>query len=134
MSVTHNQVIKMTKYNPDFWEITIKHDQLELFSNEDALWYNYNQAYTERERYAPKTKKVFRVVKKLIRTKLSERQREIIKLYFFADLTEDEISRSLGIAQQVVSQHLFGIVRNGKRIGGAIPKLRKVCKKSGVIW
>jgi hypothetical protein len=30
------------------------------------------------------------------------------------------------LSQSTVSRHLFGTVRNGKKVGGAIPKLQKV--------
>lgn len=40
-------------------------------------------------------------------------------------MTEYEISKQLGISVPSVSQHLFGKSRGGKRVGGAIPKLRK---------
>ena len=53
------------------------------------------------------------------------RQREVVELYFFAGLTLYEIADRLGILVPSVSQHLFGKVRGGKRVGGAIPKLRK---------
>ena len=38
----------------------------------------------------------------------------------------------LGISQQVVSKQLFGVMRKGRRVGGAIRKLRKILEASGV--
>ena len=70
----------------------------------------------------------------LIRSELTARQREVVRLYYFAKLSQEEISRRLGISQQVVGQHLFGVVRGGKRVGGAIPKLKKLCEKRGIAW
>lgn len=43
-------------------------------------------------------------------------------------MTEHEIAGELGISASSVSQHLFGKVRGGKRVGGAIPKLRQKLK------
>jgi DNA-directed RNA polymerase specialized sigma24 family protein len=62
----------------------------------------------------------------IIATRLTERQRDIVERYFFLGQTEAEIAAELGIAQQVVSKHLFGALRAGRRVGGAIAKLRKL--------
>jgi len=43
-----------------------------------------------------------------------------------------EIGDLLGISAVTVSQHLFGKTRDGKIIGGAIPKLRKKLLAAGV--
>ena len=51
---------------------------------------------------------------------------------FFEGLPQAQIPTGLGIRQQVVSKHLFGAVRNGKRVGGAIEKLRKACTELGI--
>ena len=53
-------------------------------------------------------------------------------LYFFEGQTQEQIALTLGISRRVVSQHLFGVKRKGKRVGGAINKIRKVCTKRGV--
>ena len=62
----------------------------------------------------------------IIATRLTERQRDVVERYFFLGQTEAEIAADLGIAQQVVSRHLFGALRAGRRVGGAIAKLRKL--------
>ena len=46
-------------------------------------------------------------------------------MYYLDQMTEHEIAGELGIRATSVSRHLFGKVRGGKRVGGAIPKLRK---------
>lgn len=40
-----------------------------------------------------------------------------------------DIAVILGVTQSTVSRHLFGTVRQGRKVGGAIPKLRKVLYK-----
>lgn len=55
---------------------------------------------------------------------LTERQREAIELHFFEGLSQSEIGRRLGISQQVVHKRIYGVDRRGKRIGGALAKLR----------
>lgn len=68
----------------------------------------------------------------LVSTQLTERQRQIVELYFTDGCTQAEIGARLGISQQVVSRQLFGVVRDGKRIGGAIRRLRVLCEEHGI--
>jgi RNA polymerase sigma factor (sigma-70 family) len=68
----------------------------------------------------------------LVATGLTERQRQIVELYFTDGCTQAEIGERLGISQQVVSRQLFGVVREGKRIGGAIRRLRVLCEEHGI--
>jgi RNA polymerase sigma factor (sigma-70 family) len=122
-------------FNPDFWEVFVERTRLESFANEDALWHEYNMTHPEeRARRARRTRDTLRLVNELIRSELTSRQRESVRLYYFSHLTEQQIAERLGIPQQVVSQHLHGIMRNGRRTGGAIPKLRKICKERGITW
>ncbi len=72
------------------------------------------------------------VLRELISTRLTDRQRRIVELYFYAGRTQAEIAGELGISQQVVSRQLFGVVRNGKKVGGAIKRLRDVCAELGI--
>jgi RNA polymerase sigma factor (sigma-70 family) len=65
----------------------------------------------------------------VIETKLTPRQRQIVQAYFFDGRTEAEIARELGIAQQVVSRHLFGALRAGHRVGGALTRLRRLAEE-----
>ena len=56
----------------------------------------------------------------------------IVELYFYDERTQQEIAAELGVSQQVVSRQLFGVIRDGRRIGGAVSRLRKACEKIGV--
>ncbi|MEY2426161.1 MAG: hypothetical protein QOI61_1733 [Actinomycetota bacterium] len=67
----------------------------------------------------------------VVRTRLTQRQREIVELYFYAGRTQVEIADELGISQQAVSRQLFGVVRNGRRVGGALNRLRKIAADQG---
>jgi DNA-directed RNA polymerase specialized sigma subunit len=67
----------------------------------------------------------------VVRTRLTDRQREIVELYFFEGLSQPAVAERLGISQQAVSRHLFGVIRNGRRIGGAIQRLRKIAADEG---
>ena len=74
------------------------------------------------------------VLRELVSSRLTDRQRRIVELYFYEGRTQQEIAASLSISQQVVSRQLFGVVRNGKKVGGAIKRLRDVCDELGVGW
>ncbi|TNE46276.1 MAG: sigma-70 family RNA polymerase sigma factor [Deltaproteobacteria bacterium] len=54
---------------------------------------------------------------------LTDKQREAIFLFFFEGLSQGDIARRLGISQQVVQKRIYGTVRNGQRVGGALRKL-----------
>ena len=75
---------------------------------------------------------VFELLRELVATRLTSRQREIVELTFVEGLSQGEIAARLGISQQVVSKHLFGVVRDGKRIGGALRRLRQLCEEHGI--
>ena len=74
-------------------------------------------------------RRAFPVVEKLIEQVLTDRQKQIVRMYFPERMTEKEIAGKLGLSTTSVSQHLFGKVRGGKRVGGAIPKLRRRSSK-----
>lgn len=54
---------------------------------------------------------------------LTAKQREVVQAYFFEGRSQSEIARSLGVSQQVVHKRIFGVVRDGRRIGGALKRL-----------
>jgi RNA polymerase sigma factor (sigma-70 family) len=70
----------------------------------------------------------------LVATRLTPRQRRIVELYFYEGRTQQEIADELGISQQVVSRQLFGVVRGGKKVGGALKRLRDACAELGMEW
>jgi RNA polymerase sigma factor (sigma-70 family) len=75
---------------------------------------------------------VFAELRALVATGLTDRQRWIVERYFTDGRTQAEIAEELGISQQVVSRQLFGVVREGKRVGGAIRRLRVLCEQQGI--
>lgn len=60
----------------------------------------------------------------LVAETLTERQRAIVEMHFFEGLSQGEIARRLGVTQQVVQKSLHGDARNGRRVGGALQRLR----------
>jgi len=124
----------MTKFNPDFWETTIASESWGKFRLEDALWYEHPDDAAERHERLERAEALWPAVRAVMDEVLSPRQREIVTLYFFEQLNQREIAERLTIAQQSVSEHLYGKVRNGRAVGGAIQKLRKACARRGVRW
>ena len=121
----------MPRFNPDFWEIPVPPDFFDQFTTEDYFWYRApDDEHTEARR--AKRQAVLEQVRQIIANELTERQTECIQLYFYKGKTQEEIGSILGISRRVVSQHLFGVTRNGRQVGGAINKIRKVCRKLGI--
>jgi RNA polymerase sigma factor (sigma-70 family) len=81
---------------------------------------------------AEEREELFSLLRQLVATGLTSRQREIVDLFYGNGLSQGEIATRLGITQQVVSKQLFGVVRDGKRIGGAIRRLRQLCEEHGI--
>lgn len=54
---------------------------------------------------------------------LTPKQREVVTAYFFEGRSQSEIARALGVRQQVVHKRIFGVVRGGTRVGGALKRL-----------
>jgi len=65
-------------------------------------------------------------VRAAVEESLTPKQREVVELYYFLGWSEPKIATHLGIRQQVVHKRLHGDLRKGRRVGGALGKLRKV--------
>ena len=116
----------MARYNPDFWEIPTTSQFLESVPAERSPWFETDEDREKRYALQEFFATVLPVVSELVDTKLTKRQREIIRLYYFCGKTQEEIAEELALTQSTVSRHLFGTVRNGRKVGGSIPKLQKV--------
>jgi len=119
----------MASYNPDFWEVPTEFATLDRIPATEALYYESEE---DRERrYAMKAfyEEVRPTVDDFIEKCLTKRQQEVVKLYYFYGKTQEDIAVILQLTQSTVSRHLFGTVRGGKKVGGAIPKLRKLIDK-----
>ncbi len=121
----------MSKFNPDFWEIPVAPEYFDQLTTEDNLW--YQPPTDERSKICQiKRQKVLSQIRQIIAKELTARQYDCVQLYFYEGKTQEEIGDILGISHRVVSQHLFGVTRNGRRVGGAINKIRKMCRKLGI--
>jgi len=122
------------KFNPDFWEVTISSESWQRFSTEDAFSYeSSDDAHIrhKRDEYALSLGSKLRAI---VSEVLTERQQEVVELYFFYGLNQHQIGKCLGITKQSVREHLYGKVRSGRAIGGAIRKLRKACASKELRW
>jgi len=119
-------------YNPDFWEVRLDQADVEQIPNEAGLWFENSEDQESRYRWEDRVATLFPRLNTLIGQSLTDRQREALVLYFQHGKTQQEIADILGISRRVVSQHLFGITRNGKAVGGAVRKIRKLCEKQGI--
>jgi RNA polymerase sigma factor (sigma-70 family) len=125
----------MTPYDPYFWEISVDPELMETMSVMpdflDELTKTSEEIALDEQKETLKQEAVD-LIKELIQTNITPKQRQIVELYFYDNKSQQEIAQDLNISQQVVSKHLFGAVRNGRRVGGAMAKLRKLCIKSGI--
>lgn len=65
-----------------------------------------------------------RRVRRAVREVLSPKQREVVEAFFFEGLSQGQIATRLGVTQQVVHKRLYGVMRSGRRVGGAMARLR----------
>ena len=122
----------MPRFNPDFWEILVPSTYFHQLCNEDQIQYESPEHRELQLERRAKKETVLAQIREIIDEELTAIQRNCVMLYFFEGQTQERIASTLGISRRVVSQHLFGVKRKGKCVGGAINKLRKVCTKRGV--
>ena len=119
-------------YNPDFWEVILDQSDLEQIPQERGIWFESGDDQDDRYQMEDRHLDLAETVYRNVLDSLTQKQREAVTLYFEYGKTQQEISAILGMSRRVVSQHLFGITRNGKCIGGAVKKVRSLCTKTGI--
>ena len=117
----------MPGYDPRFWELPFDPGDLDALP-EVILDAPASPRDPEAERAR---KEALAGIAEIVRSGLTDKQRRIVELYFYDGRTQVEIAETLGISQQVVSRQLFGVIRDGRRIGGAIARMRKLCEENG---
>ncbi|MFO7774254.1 MAG: sigma-70 family RNA polymerase sigma factor [Candidatus Hydrogenedentota bacterium] len=115
----------MTHFNADFWEVTLDASCLESIPAERAIWFETPSDRTRRHALQDFFQEVMPAVQDIMEKELTDRQQEVLRLYYFHGYTQQDIAATLKLTQSTVSRHLFGAARNGQKVGGAIPKLRK---------
>ena len=113
----------MSKFNPDFWEVTLSEESWQGFSERDHLFHESAEERDARHARSARAQSMRSDLERLITETLSNRQREVVELYFYEGLNQRQIAERIGISQQVISQHLYGKLRDGKVVGGALRKL-----------
>jgi RNA polymerase sigma factor (sigma-70 family) len=124
----------MAKFRPDFWEVTLSEEIWQQFSSEDRLFYEPPGEAERRHARAERARSLWPDLQAIIDEVLTPRQREVVTLYFIDGLNQREIAERLGVSQQAVSERLYGKVRDGRAVGGAMRKLRAACAKRGIRW
>ncbi len=119
-------------YNPEFREVQLDQVYLEQFPNEANVWHETRTDQVHRYHREDQVHVLADQVYGFLSEFLTQKQCEVVILYFIYQKTLQEVAEVLGISRRVVSQHLFGICRNGKHIGGAMNKLRKMCAQQGI--
>ena len=112
----------MAKFDPRFWEIPVDPEVFDRLAADPPYDEDSETDWARRDEARADAIAHMHVV---IRTRLTPKQQLILQLYFFDEMSQEDIAAKLGVAQQVVSKHLFGVVRDGKKIGGALRKLEK---------
>ncbi len=120
----------MAQFNSDFWEIPAGSKYLESLPAERGLWFDTEIDRERRYAFQDFFAAVRPAVREMIDGQLTRRQREVVQLYYLYGKTQEDIATILELTQSTVSRHLFGTVRKGKRVGGAIPKLKKYIDKT----
>jgi RNA polymerase sigma factor (sigma-70 family) len=128
---SREMVERESRFDPEFWEIRVDPETLSRFASSDQLHYESEDDVQGRQERAEWVLRTFPVIDTLIDEVLTRRQNQIVRMYFLDQMTEPEIAGKLGISTASISQHLFGKMRSGKRVGGAIPKLRKKIRDVG---
>lgn len=120
----------MSQFNASFWEIPADARYLDNLPAEKALWFETQQDQERRQALRDFFAAVLPAVEKLIDSELTSRQQQVLKLYYYGCKSQEDIAAQLALSQSTVSRHLFGTVRNGRKVGGAIPKLRKAVDRT----
>ena len=115
-----------------FIEISIDPNLLNNFSNEDGLA-AYLDTYSSSEDFQKLRNELFKEVMDLVDSCLTDKQREVMRMTYLEGKTQNEISIELGRHQTAIHKTLQGNIdygNNGKRYGGALKKLRKLCSNN----
>ena len=113
-------------------EIHIEPGYWQNLPESSGLWYDYNLSRKELSDRENVIQRVMPLIVEVIHQDLTDRQREVVTLYFSSPgLTQTSVARLLRISQPTVNQHLNGKKRSGKRIGGAMRRIRKaICRRT----
>lgn len=118
-----------------FVEISIDPSLLNNFANEDGMT-AYLNSYSGSEEFQKLRTELFEEVMYLIDNCLTDKQKQVMIMTYIDGKTQNEISIELGRHQTAIHKTLQGNIdygNNGKRYGGALKKLRKLCANNDKI-
>ena len=124
----------MSKFNPDFWEVHLSDVAWSLMAEEAHPFYECEQDREERHERSDRASDLLPDLRDAMRQVLTERQFEVVDLYYFASMNQREIAKNLSVSQQSVSERLYGKARKGRVVGGALQKLRREMQSRGIEW
>lgn len=113
----------------NFVEISIDPVLLNNFSTEDGL-NSYFNSYASTEEFKELRAELFNEVMDIIQNQLTDKQKQVVIMTYIDGKTQNEISIELGRHQTAIHKTLKGNIdygNNGKRYGGALKKIRKLC-------
>jgi len=116
----------------NFVEISIDPILLNNFSTEDGIGAYFNSCATSEE-FQQLKNELLEEVMSIINSSLTEKQREVMHMTYMEGKTQNEISNELGKHQTTIHKILQGNIdynNQKKRYGGALKKIRKMCKKN----
>ena len=116
----------------NYVEISMDPHLLNNFANEDGIG-SFLMAHSCSEEFQRLKHRLLKEVLDIIENDLTENQRRIVKMTFVDGMTQDAISKKLGRCQTCIHKNLKGnldYTNNGKRYGGAIKKIKKLCYKN----
>ena len=124
----------MSKFNPDFWEVTLSDEGWSGFTTQDQPYFESEEDLDARQARDERARGLRRELETVIAGVLTDRQREVVELYYFSRMNQRQICERLGISQQSVSERLYGKARKGRVVGGALQKLRREMQSRGIEW
>ena len=114
----------------------IQHRYREILVDPDIMC-NFHYAgaktdadYERSDELVELTEQLIVAINDLINNKLTSRQSEVVKKIYFEQKTQMEVADSLGLCQTTIHKILKGNLdysNGGKRYGGALKKLKKLC-------
>lgn len=72
-------------------------------------------------------------INEIIDTKLTPRQKQVVKKIYFDGMTQTEVAKELGLCQPTIHKLILGNIdysHNKRRYGGAVKKIKKICDNS----
>ena len=117
MNKDRQQFIEVPSIDPRFTE---------RLSTTDSLWYRSPEDVARRQCFEEFFEEVSPAVEELLQKILTRKQYETVKYHYRYRFTQERIAEIMEVSQSTVSRHIHGTYRNGRIVGGAMLKLRRI--------